>query len=60
MTPIDIVDEYDAFPLNELEFGNNVGQQELVSASVVLQESHKADLTVTHKKEGTEQHIVPS
>lgn len=30
ITSIDIVDEYDAFTLDEFEFENDVGQQELV------------------------------
>jgi len=30
ITPIDIVDEYDAFTLDELKFENDVGEQELV------------------------------
>jgi hypothetical protein len=30
ITSIDIVDEYEAFTLDELEFENDVGQQELV------------------------------
>jgi hypothetical protein len=30
ITPIDIVDEYDAFTLDEFQFENDVGQQELV------------------------------
>jgi len=30
ITSIDIVDEYDTFTLDEFEFEDNVGQQELV------------------------------
>jgi hypothetical protein len=39
ITPIDIVDEYDAFTLDELEFENDVSQQELVGLRCPLSES---------------------